>query len=67
MKRVPMLSSRYPLRSRGGLRGNREHSAPSTATPRASEASHPRHLLPGQRHIHLVEVITVKISGPRIN
>eukprot|EP00983_Pelagomonas_calceolata_P001948 65809-Pelagomonas_calceolata.AAC.3 len=35
MKRVPRTNSRYPLRSRGGHRGNREHSAPATATPLA--------------------------------
>eukprot|EP00983_Pelagomonas_calceolata_P040601 1137683-Pelagomonas_calceolata.AAC.2 len=45
MKRVPMTDSRYLLRSRGGRRGNREHSAPATATPPTCK-----------RHVHLVEV-----------
>eukprot|EP00983_Pelagomonas_calceolata_P092739 1157702-Pelagomonas_calceolata.AAC.8 len=56
MKRVAMTSSRYLLRSRGGHGGNREHSAPATATPPAFKVRHPSQLLPGQRHIHLVEV-----------
>eukprot|EP00983_Pelagomonas_calceolata_P022179 697078-Pelagomonas_calceolata.AAC.1 len=56
MKRVPRTNSRYPLRSRGGRGGNREHSAQATATPPTSKIRHPSQLLPKQRHIHLVEV-----------
>eukprot|EP00983_Pelagomonas_calceolata_P013206 421716-Pelagomonas_calceolata.AAC.1 len=56
MKRVPRTNSRYPFRSRGGRGGNREHSAPATATPPTSEVRHPSQLLPEQRHVHLVEV-----------
>eukprot|EP00983_Pelagomonas_calceolata_P086556 1156784-Pelagomonas_calceolata.AAC.1 len=43
MKRVPRANSRYPLGSRGGHGGNREHSAPATATPPDSkpEVRHP--------------------------
>eukprot|EP00983_Pelagomonas_calceolata_P074140 1152432-Pelagomonas_calceolata.AAC.2 len=56
MKRVPRTDSRYPWRSRGGRRGNREHSAPATAAPPASKVRHPSQLLPEQRHVQLVEV-----------
>eukprot|EP00983_Pelagomonas_calceolata_P078901 1154432-Pelagomonas_calceolata.AAC.1 len=40
-KRVLRIHSRYPLRSKGGHGGNREHSAPATATPPTSKARHP--------------------------
>eukprot|EP00983_Pelagomonas_calceolata_P067821 1149638-Pelagomonas_calceolata.AAC.4 len=50
IKRVPRTNPR------GGRGGNREHSAPVTATPPASEVHHPSQLLPGQRHIRLVEI-----------
>eukprot|EP00983_Pelagomonas_calceolata_P020514 646185-Pelagomonas_calceolata.AAC.1 len=56
MKRVPRTNSRYPLRSRGGRGGNREHLAPATATPPTSKVRHPSQLLPGQRHVHFVVV-----------
>eukprot|EP00983_Pelagomonas_calceolata_P027247 856149-Pelagomonas_calceolata.AAC.2 len=63
MKRVPMTSSRYPWRSRGGpplysagRGGNREHSAPATASSPPSEVRYPSQLLPDQRHVHVVEV-----------
>eukprot|EP00983_Pelagomonas_calceolata_P034094 1067472-Pelagomonas_calceolata.AAC.1 len=56
MKRVSRTSFRYLLRSTGGRGGNREHSAPATATPLPSKIRHPSQLLPGQRHVHLVEV-----------
>eukprot|EP00983_Pelagomonas_calceolata_P103474 1158916-Pelagomonas_calceolata.AAC.22 len=56
MKGVPRNNFRYPLKSRGGYKGNREHSAPATATPPASKARHPSQLLSKQRHIHLVEI-----------
>eukprot|EP00983_Pelagomonas_calceolata_P073429 1152122-Pelagomonas_calceolata.AAC.1 len=49
MKRVPRTNSRYPLRRRGGRRGNREHSAPATAAPPPSKVRHPSQLLPEQR------------------
>eukprot|EP00983_Pelagomonas_calceolata_P052184 1142727-Pelagomonas_calceolata.AAC.2 len=42
MKRVPRTNSWYPWRSRGGRGGNREHSAPATATPPASKAPDPK-------------------------
>eukprot|EP00983_Pelagomonas_calceolata_P022378 703884-Pelagomonas_calceolata.AAC.1 len=54
MKRVPRTNSRHPLRSRGGRGGNREHSAPATATPPTSKARHPSQLLPEQRHISIL-------------
>eukprot|EP00983_Pelagomonas_calceolata_P028649 897065-Pelagomonas_calceolata.AAC.1 len=47
MKRVPKTNSRYPLRSRGGRRGNREHSAP--ATPPSCKVRHPSQLLPEKK------------------
>eukprot|EP00967_Tisochrysis_lutea_P058159 scaffold73900_cov19-Tisochrysis_lutea.AAC.1 len=67
MKRVPRTDSRYPLRSRGGRKGNREHLAPATATatPPASEVRHPGQLLPEQRHIHLVGVRLCKDTRPK--
>eukprot|EP00983_Pelagomonas_calceolata_P047317 1140579-Pelagomonas_calceolata.AAC.1 len=57
MKRAPRTYSWYPLRSRGVRRWNREHSKPTTATPRASKIRHPQasQLLLEQRYIHLVE------------
>eukprot|EP00983_Pelagomonas_calceolata_P060460 1146369-Pelagomonas_calceolata.AAC.1 len=65
MKRVPRSNSRYPLRSRGGCGGDRERSAPATATPLASKARHPSQLLPGQRNIHLVEVKHCEDTRPK--
>eukprot|EP00983_Pelagomonas_calceolata_P010271 333812-Pelagomonas_calceolata.AAC.1 len=56
MKRELRIDSRYPLRSRGGCEGNREHSAPDTASSPTSKLRHPSQLLPGQRHVHLVQV-----------
>eukprot|EP00983_Pelagomonas_calceolata_P078316 1154231-Pelagomonas_calceolata.AAC.2 len=56
VKRVPRTNSRYLLRSKGGHWGNREHSAPATATPPTSKVRHPSQLHPEQRHVHLVEV-----------
>eukprot|EP00983_Pelagomonas_calceolata_P034376 1077274-Pelagomonas_calceolata.AAC.1 len=41
MKTVPMINFWYPLKSRGGHCGNREHSAPATATLPASKVRHP--------------------------
>uniref|UniRef100_A0A7S3QY36 CAF1B/HIR1 beta-propeller domain-containing protein n=1 Tax=Dunaliella tertiolecta TaxID=3047 RepID=A0A7S3QY36_DUNTE len=41
IRRVPRTNSRYPLRRRGGRRGNREHSVPTTAT------------LPAFKHVQL--------------
>eukprot|EP00983_Pelagomonas_calceolata_P057707 1145184-Pelagomonas_calceolata.AAC.1 len=57
MKRVPRTNSRYPLRSTGGHRGNREHSAPAAATPPTPKARHhdPGQLPPEQKHSLLVE------------
>eukprot|EP00983_Pelagomonas_calceolata_P013789 441564-Pelagomonas_calceolata.AAC.1 len=65
MKRVPRTSSRYPLRSRGGCGGNREHSAPATATPPPSKVRHPSQLLPDQRHVHLVEFKYCEDTRPK--
>eukprot|EP00983_Pelagomonas_calceolata_P038020 1136639-Pelagomonas_calceolata.AAC.1 len=48
----------YPVsgvRSRGGYAGNREHSAPVTATPPSFKVRHPSQLLPEQRYIYFVE------------
>eukprot|EP00983_Pelagomonas_calceolata_P079285 1154602-Pelagomonas_calceolata.AAC.1 len=56
LERVLRLNSWYLLRSAGGRRGNREGSAPATATPPNSKAHHPIQLLPDQRHVHLVDV-----------
>eukprot|EP00983_Pelagomonas_calceolata_P100326 1158554-Pelagomonas_calceolata.AAC.11 len=56
LKRVPRSNSRYLLRSAGGRGGNREDSAPATATTPTSKVRHPSQLLPQQRHVHLVEV-----------
>eukprot|EP00983_Pelagomonas_calceolata_P080688 1155250-Pelagomonas_calceolata.AAC.2 len=44
MERVPRTNSRYSLRSRRGRGGNREHSAPTTATPPTSKVRHPSQL-----------------------
>eukprot|EP00983_Pelagomonas_calceolata_P055241 1144060-Pelagomonas_calceolata.AAC.1 len=65
MKRVPRTNSRYPLRSRGGRVGNREHSAPATASSPTSEVCHPNHLLPKQRHVHLVEIKYCEDTRPK--
>eukprot|EP00983_Pelagomonas_calceolata_P043411 1138883-Pelagomonas_calceolata.AAC.1 len=65
MKIVPRTNSRYPLRSRGGRGRNREHSAPATATLPASKVRHPSQLLPGQRHVHLVEVKCCEDTRPK--
>eukprot|EP00983_Pelagomonas_calceolata_P041959 1138286-Pelagomonas_calceolata.AAC.2 len=68
------INSWYPLRSEGEHRGNREHSAPATATQPASKVrptSHPSQLLQEystpRRHIHLqvVRTYTVKPLGLR--
>eukprot|EP00983_Pelagomonas_calceolata_P000599 21082-Pelagomonas_calceolata.AAC.1 len=56
MKRVPRTISWYPLKSRGGRGGSREHSASATASPPAFKVHYPSQLLPEQRHAHLVEV-----------
>eukprot|EP00967_Tisochrysis_lutea_P031056 scaffold36553_cov19-Tisochrysis_lutea.AAC.1 len=56
MKRVPRSNSQYPSRSRGGRGVNRRYSASATVTPPASKVWRPSQLLPGQRHIHLLEV-----------
>eukprot|EP00983_Pelagomonas_calceolata_P031880 1000864-Pelagomonas_calceolata.AAC.1 len=55
IKKVPRTNSRYLLRRTGGRGGNREDSAPATATPPTSKVGHPSQLPPEQRHIHLVE------------
>eukprot|EP00983_Pelagomonas_calceolata_P045196 1139614-Pelagomonas_calceolata.AAC.1 len=56
IQKMPRSNSRYLLRSTGGRGGNREDSAPATATPPTSQAHHPSQLLPEQRHVHLMEV-----------
>eukprot|EP00983_Pelagomonas_calceolata_P081067 1155413-Pelagomonas_calceolata.AAC.2 len=43
-----------PLHVPRGRRGNKEHSAPATATPPTSKTRHPSQLPPEQRHIHLL-------------
>eukprot|EP00983_Pelagomonas_calceolata_P083734 1156222-Pelagomonas_calceolata.AAC.4 len=65
--KVPRPNSRYLLRSAGGRRGggNREDSAPATATPPNSKARHPSQLLPDQRHVHLVEVKYCEDTRPK--
>eukprot|EP00983_Pelagomonas_calceolata_P134145 1162029-Pelagomonas_calceolata.AAC.8 len=65
MNRVPRTNYWCSLISRGGHRGNREHSAPATATPPAYEVHHPGQLLPEQRHIHLVEVKYSEDTRPK--
>eukprot|EP00983_Pelagomonas_calceolata_P079789 1154868-Pelagomonas_calceolata.AAC.10 len=68
MKRVPRTNSRYPLRSRGGHGGSREHSAPATATPLNSKVRHPSQLqevLPEQRNVHLAEVKYFEGTRPK--
>eukprot|EP00983_Pelagomonas_calceolata_P025039 787278-Pelagomonas_calceolata.AAC.1 len=65
MKRVPRTNSRYPLRSRGGHRGNREHSAPATTTSPTSKVRNPSQLLPEKRHIHFVEVNYCEDTRPK--
>eukprot|EP00983_Pelagomonas_calceolata_P069870 1150545-Pelagomonas_calceolata.AAC.1 len=62
---MPRIVSRYPLRSRGGRRGNREHSVPATATPPALKVRHPRQLLPEQRNILLSESKYCKDARPK--
>ena len=56
LKRAQRSNPRYELRSAGGRGGNREDSAPATATPPTFKARDPSQLHPDQRHIHLVEV-----------
>eukprot|EP00983_Pelagomonas_calceolata_P074242 1152471-Pelagomonas_calceolata.AAC.2 len=51
MDRTPRTNSGYPLRCRGGCRGNREHIAPDTAIPPASRVLYSSQLLPEQRHV----------------
>eukprot|EP00983_Pelagomonas_calceolata_P074279 1152493-Pelagomonas_calceolata.AAC.5 len=65
MKRVPRTNSRYPLRNRGGHGRHRERSAPATASPPTSEVCHHSQLLPGQRHVHLVEVKYYEGTRPK--
>eukprot|EP00983_Pelagomonas_calceolata_P003487 113533-Pelagomonas_calceolata.AAC.1 len=65
MKRVPRTNYWYPLRSAGGRRGNREHSAPATAAPSTSKVRHPSQLLPVQRHVHLAEVKYCEDTRPK--
>eukprot|EP00983_Pelagomonas_calceolata_P043706 1139015-Pelagomonas_calceolata.AAC.2 len=67
MKTVQRTNSQYTLRNRGGRRGNREHSAPVAATPPTPKVCHPCQLLPGQWHIHLVDVKYCETPGPRIS
>eukprot|EP00983_Pelagomonas_calceolata_P076616 1153482-Pelagomonas_calceolata.AAC.1 len=62
---VARSNSRYLLRSTGGRGGNREHSAPATATPPTSEARHPSQLHPEHRHFHLVEVKYCEDTRPK--
>eukprot|EP00983_Pelagomonas_calceolata_P038423 1136796-Pelagomonas_calceolata.AAC.2 len=50
MKRVPRMNSQFPLRSRGGRGGNREHSAPATASSPTSKVRHLSQLPPEQTH-----------------
>ena len=56
LKRAQRSNPRYELKSTGGRGGNREDSAPATATPPTFKARDPSQLHPDQRHIHLVEV-----------
>eukprot|EP00983_Pelagomonas_calceolata_P039717 1137308-Pelagomonas_calceolata.AAC.2 len=65
MKREPRTNFRYTLRSRGGRGENREHSVPAIVTTPASKARHPSQLLPGQRHVHLVEVKYCGVTRPK--
>eukprot|EP00983_Pelagomonas_calceolata_P038555 1136832-Pelagomonas_calceolata.AAC.1 len=65
MKEVPKTSFWYPLGSRGGRGGNSEHSVQATATPPASKVRHPSQLLPGQKHIQLVEVKYCEDTRPK--
>eukprot|EP00983_Pelagomonas_calceolata_P068149 1149779-Pelagomonas_calceolata.AAC.1 len=66
MKKVLRTIPQYFLRSRGGNRGNREHSMPATATPPASNVRHPCQHLLGQRHIHIVEVKYCEHTSPNL-
>eukprot|EP00983_Pelagomonas_calceolata_P081460 1155585-Pelagomonas_calceolata.AAC.6 len=59
-KRATKTNSRYPLRGRGGRRGNREHSP-------ASKVRHPSHLLQNRGTSILWRSNTVKLRGPRIS
>eukprot|EP00983_Pelagomonas_calceolata_P049910 1141702-Pelagomonas_calceolata.AAC.2 len=65
LKREPRTNSWYLLRSSDGCGGDREHSAPATATPPASKVRHPSQLLPEQRRIHLVEVKHCEDTRPK--
>eukprot|EP00983_Pelagomonas_calceolata_P064094 1147981-Pelagomonas_calceolata.AAC.2 len=56
MKRVPRTNSRYPLRSREGHGGSREHSAPAIAPPPAYKLSRPSS-----------QTTWLKKPGPRIS
>eukprot|EP00983_Pelagomonas_calceolata_P055982 1144396-Pelagomonas_calceolata.AAC.2 len=58
------IASRILLK---GVGGNKEHSAPATATPPTSKVHHPSQLLPEQRHVHLVVVKYCKDTRPRIS
>eukprot|EP00983_Pelagomonas_calceolata_P017257 540797-Pelagomonas_calceolata.AAC.1 len=66
MKLVPRTYPRYLLRSTGGCRGNREHSAPATATPPTSKVRHP---IVSSFHNKGTSILwrsnTVKTPGPR--
>eukprot|EP00983_Pelagomonas_calceolata_P102834 1158851-Pelagomonas_calceolata.AAC.2 len=62
---MPRTHSRYPLRNRGGRAGNREHSAPATATSTASKVHHSSQLSSEQRHIQLVEVKYCEDTRPK--
>eukprot|EP00983_Pelagomonas_calceolata_P058810 1145636-Pelagomonas_calceolata.AAC.8 len=64
-RRATRTKPRDPLRSRGVRRGNREHSAPATATAPAFKVRYPSQLLPGQRHIYLVEVKYCEDTRPK--
>eukprot|EP00983_Pelagomonas_calceolata_P080462 1155150-Pelagomonas_calceolata.AAC.17 len=57
--------SRYPLRSRGGRKGNREDSTSVTDTLPAYKVCHPSQFLPEQRHIHLAEVNYCENTRPK--
>eukprot|EP00983_Pelagomonas_calceolata_P098885 1158398-Pelagomonas_calceolata.AAC.1 len=67
MKTVPRTNSRYPLRSRGGRRGNREHAAPATATPPTSKVRHLVSSFQNRGTSISWRSNTVKTPGPRIS
>eukprot|EP00983_Pelagomonas_calceolata_P061204 1146726-Pelagomonas_calceolata.AAC.1 len=54
----------HPALSFIDLKG-REQSAPATATPPTFKVRHPSQLLPGQRHVHLVEVKYCEDTRPK--